>query len=313
MTERHRLRRESAPGALVLMLLGVLLLGAGALVASGDEPRLVADDLGTVPAAAGPSATGPAGLTGGAVSRPVPAARALPVLAPPMTPGGASPDGAALPGAPSGTAAPGTAPPGTAAPGTAAPGTAGAPADPSAAPMAPGEPWTVSAIYPAPARPEQAAGAAEAAGPVLPAVLELPGRGVTAPVESVGTGPNGGMVIPEPVRTVGWWAPGVLPGGSTGSAVIAGHVDSATQGVGVLAVLPRLTAGEPVVVRAADGRTRTFRVAARREYTKRDLPREVFRRDGDPQLVLITCGGAFDAAAGSYESNIVVYAVPDPS
>ncbi|MDN5915649.1 MAG: class F sortase [Pseudonocardia sp.] len=120
------------------------------------------------------------------------------------------------------------------------------------------------------------------------------------------------MVVPDQVRTVGWWAPGVLPGGARGSAVIAGHVDSRTQGVGVLSVLPQLTAGEPILVRDASGRAAAFRVAARREYGKFDLPREVFRRDGAPQLVLITCGGRFDPAARSYESNIVVYAVPDP-
>jgi hypothetical protein len=28
----------------------------------------------------------------------------------------------------------------------------------------------------------------------------------------------------------------------------------------------------------------------------------------DPELRLITCGGAFDAATGSYLSNVVVYA-----
>ena len=267
------------------MLLGVLLLGAGAVLATGDGPRLVAEDLGTVPAPAGPADPGPAGLAGGAPSRPVPASRVLPVLAPPEV-------------------AP--------APGADAPGAS--PRITGPAPPAPQQPWTVSPIYPDPEEPDTAEpDPAARPGPVVPAVLELPGRGVTAPVESVGTGPGGGMVIPEQVRTVGWWAPGVLPGGTAGSAVIAGHVDSATQGLGVLAVLPQLVAGEPVVVRGPDGRAATYRVAARREYGKQDLPREVFRRDGDPQLVLITCGGVFDPVAGSYESNIVVYAVPDPA
>nr|WP_255426328.1 class F sortase [Pseudonocardia sp. C8] len=176
------------------------------------------------------------------------------------------------------------------------------------APIAPAEPWTVSPVYPL-ATPEPVA----PPSPVVPAVLELPARGITAPVEQVGTGPNGGMVVPEQVRHVGWWAPGVLPGGAAGSAVVAGHVDSRTQGVGVLSVLPQLTVGEPVVVRAADGRPVTYRVAARRAYGKYDLPRDVFRRDGPPQLVLITCGGVFDPATRSYDSNIVVYAVPEPA
>ena len=35
-----------------------------------------------------------------------------------------------------------------------------------------------------------------------------------------------------------------------------------------------------------------------------------FVRDGDPRLILITCGGQWDEEAGSYLSNVVVTAVP---
>jgi hypothetical protein len=68
--------------------------------------------------------------------------------------------------------------------------------------------------------------------------------------------------------------------------------------------------GELIVVRGADGRTVRYTVAARREYLKADLPRELFAPGGPPGLVLITCGGRFDRAAHSYEDNIVVHAVP---
>jgi hypothetical protein len=33
-------------------------------------------------------------------------------------------------------------------------------------------------------------------------------------------------------------------------------------------------------------------------------------RDGDPQLVLITCGGEFDTEARSYADNVVAFARP---
>ncbi|MEU4373307.1 sortase domain-containing protein [Pseudonocardia alni] len=305
MTPRRRRPAGGVRGAAALLLLGAALLGAGAGLALGDDARVEASDLGAVPAGTAPAAT-----------RAVPVARALPVLAPPdPAPVVGAPDAAALPGAavpgPSGPPAPSVPPP---------PASAGLPAGPlpgpgdrtgppprstGPAPIAPREPWTVSAVYPLPVAEPGAA-----SPPVVPSVLELPARGLSAPVDAVGTAPNGGMVVPDQVRTVGWWAPGVLPGGASGSAVIAGHVDSRTQGIGFLSVLPQLVAGEPVVVRGGDGRTAAYRVVARREYGKHDLPREVFRRDGDPQLVLVTCGGVFDPAAGSYESNIVVYAVP---
>ncbi len=325
-----------------MLLLGVIFLGAGVLLHlyGSDDREVVARDLGSVP---GPTASEMA-----AASRPL--AEAIPVLSgldELLDPRDADPptgvtgltggfdarvgDAATRPGSARAVEAPVADPSVSRPPDTGAtpearaqaaestvltdpiptpvprrPAPAALPQPP--APLGPAQPGLLGPVYPLP-EPEDAP---PAPTPVLPVSLELPARAVTAPVDPVGTDPSGGMVVPEQVRTVGWWAPGVLPGGATGSAVIAGHVDSRTQGVGVLSILPQLTEGEPVLVRDASGRTAAFRVAARREYGKYDLPREVFRRDGAPQLVLITCGGRFDPAARSYESNIVVYAVPDP-
>lgn len=329
----------------MLLLLGVLFLGVGAVLHldGTDDRRVVARDLGVLPG------SGPADETSRPLAENIPVLSGLDELL--ARPDGRRPDtgvagltggfdapagGAGRPAAGGPGVHEGSGPPGG--PDTSA-GAAPIPANPSAraqaapepgaladpaprppsrrpaprplpqppVPLQPGLPGVVSPIYPVP----EPAHAIAAPAPVLPATLELPARAVTAPVDPVGTDPSGGMVLPEQVRTVGWWAPGVLPGGPVGSAVIAGHVDSRTQGVGVLAVLPQLVEGEPVLVRDASGRTAAFRVAARREYGKYDLPPAVFSRDGPPQLVLITCGGRFDPAARSYESNIVVYAVPD--
>ncbi|TCK26435.1 class F sortase [Pseudonocardia endophytica] len=313
---------------MALLLAGTLSLGVGAVLGlqDDDDRSVVAQDLGAVP---GSPATVAMTTSG-------PVADDIPVLSGPddpdrsagPVPGGFEAAPAPATGSAGASAAPPRTPsppttPGSPAPGTSAPSVEPGPelADPtptydpprpSPQPMprpepslAPQVPWLVSPLYRVPDPPPSSTRT-----PVVPAQLDLPARSVTAPVDPVGTDPSGGMVVPEQVRTVGWWAPGVLPGGSVGSAVIAGHVDSRAQGVGVLSVLPQLTQGEPVLVRDATGRTATFRVAARREYGKYDLPRDVFRRDGAPQLVLITCGGRFDPAARSYESNIVVYAVP---
>ncbi|MBW0114879.1 class F sortase [Pseudonocardia abyssalis] len=178
------------------------------------------------------------------------------------------------------------------------------PADFGAAPAA--------SARPAPAVPTD--GTPSAVPPVVvgtvPVELALPGRGVLAPVVPVGTAPGGSMVIPDPPSTVGWWAPGPLAGSATGVAVLAGHVDTAADGLGVLAVLREVGPGEEVVVRGADGRELRYVVAARREYRKADLPLDLFTGDGPPGLVLITCGGAFDPATGHYQDNVVVHAVP---
>lgn len=178
----------------------------------------------------------------------------------------------------------------------------------SARPAEFGPPPAPVAVAPANA-PAPATGRPTVVGTV-PVEVSLPGLAVTAPVVPVGTGPTGGMVIPEPASTVGWWAPGALAGGTSGSPVIAGHVDSRTTGLGAFAVLREVGPGEPVEVRGADGRVLRYVAVARREYLKTDLPTELFAPGGPAGLVLITCGGAFDPATGGYENNVVVHAIP---
>jgi hypothetical protein len=130
---------------------------------------------------------------------------------------------------------------------------------------------------------------------------------VTAPVVPVGVRPDGELEIPESVRTVGWWVGGAPAGATRGSTVLAGHIDSASQGIGAFAALRDVAVGSPVVLTDVFGATHAYRVTARRTYPKYALPRGVF--SGAP-LVLITCGGPFDASAGRYRDNIVVYATP---
>ena len=43
---------------------------------------------------------------------------------------------------------------------------------------------------------------------------------------------------------------------------------------------------------------------------KAALPTSIYTRAGSPKLVLVTCGGPFDAKTGHYRDNVVVTAVP---
>ena len=144
----------------------------------------------------------------------------------------------------------------------------------------------------------------------VPIGVALPDRGVSAPVVPTGTDAEGALVIPDPPTTVGWWAPGALAGASTGTTVLAGHVDSAVAGLGTFAVLREVGVGERVVLRGADGRALAYRVVARRQLGKAALPADLFVHDGPPRLVLITCGGRFDATIRHYTDNVIVYAEP---
>jgi predicted outer membrane protein len=144
---------------------------------------------------------------------------------------------------------------------------------------------------------------------LVPVGIELPDRGVTAPVVSTGTGLDGVVAAPDPPTTVGWWAPSALAGAATGTTVLAGHVDS-RAGLGVFAVLRDVAVGERVLVRGADGDVHTYRIIGRRQVAKTALPADLFAPGGPPRLALVTCGGRFDRAARRYTDNVIVYAVP---
>lgn len=161
-------------------------------------------------------------------------------------------------------------------------------------------------------RPPVTLQAGEITGPLshhaAPTRLEIPSLGVDAPVVPVALEPDGAMEIPEDVNVVGWYEPGVRPG-QEGTAVLSGHVDSREQGRGVLYDLRTSDVGDLIVTSGERGEPVEWRVVARTRYGKAELPiADIFVRDGPTRLVVITCGGEFDAATRSYSENIVVYA-----
>lgn len=147
--------------------------------------------------------------------------------------------------------------------------------------------------------------------PVLPVGLKLDSIGVDAPIVPTGVNQQTGqMAVPGNVRDVAWYEFGSRPG-EEGSAVLAAHVDLARQGPGVFFNLREVDAGDIVEVSFSDGSVSVFRVEARTVYQKDQLPLDtIFARAGAPVLTLITCGGGFSESSGSYDSNVVVYAVP---
>lgn len=159
--------------------------------------------------------------------------------------------------------------------------------------------------------PRRAAAPAPTPAPDLlpPQRLRVPSLGIDAAVQPVGTSRQGALTVPDDVRRLGWWQAGALPGASAGTVVIDGHVDSKDQGKGQFFVLERATPGTTVSVLTAHGET-SYRVVARTVYAKQALPADLFDRTGRHRLVLITCGGPFDARTGHYRDNVVVYAVP---
>jgi hypothetical protein len=144
----------------------------------------------------------------------------------------------------------------------------------------------------------------------VPVGLQIPALEVEAPIVPVGVESNGDMEVPDSVSDVGWYKHGSAPG-QPGSAVLAAHVDLASQGPGVFFDLRTLEPGDVIYVVFDDGTSDAFRAEARTIYGKTELPVDaIFSRQGSPVLTLITCGGGFNRSLQSYDSNVVVYAVP---
>jgi sortase (surface protein transpeptidase) len=143
--------------------------------------------------------------------------------------------------------------------------------------------------------------------PAPPARLQIPAIGVSTPLVRLGRLPDGSIEVPAAWDTAGWYDQGPRPG-QPGPAVLLGHVDSKT-GPAVFYRLRELRPGEIVRVGLTNGRTLVFRVQRTERYPKDKFPTEaVYFPTLDRELRLITCGGDFDYAKGSYVDNIVVYA-----
>jgi sortase (surface protein transpeptidase) len=133
---------------------------------------------------------------------------------------------------------------------------------------------------------------------------------IDAQVVPIGIAGDGQIEVPDDVRSVGWYRFGPAPG-DTGSAVLVGHVDDHLQGMGVLARIGDLNPGDAIEIDDAAAGIHGFTVVSREQWTKSQIPMgRLFDRGGQPRLVLITCGGAFDASRLQYDDNIAITAVP---
>ncbi|MFI6483043.1 class F sortase [Nonomuraea sp. NPDC050663] len=142
-----------------------------------------------------------------------------------------------------------------------------------------------------------------------PTGVYIPSIGVAAPLMELGLDGAGAIENPplhEP-NVAGWYRYGPVPG-QRGAAVITGHLDT-RSGPAVFAALREVKKGDQVQVVRADRSVAVF-VVDRVEHTPKDSfpTRKVYGEVGYPALRLVTCGGAFDRAAGSYRDNTIVYA-----
>jgi sortase (surface protein transpeptidase) len=150
---------------------------------------------------------------------------------------------------------------------------------------------------------------AESQEPSQPRTLTIPRLELKMSITAVTVDDKGAMAVPDRPTEIGWYAYGPRPGSTHGSAVLGGHVDSREYGVGPLAGLKQLRRGDEIVVTTNAG-TERFRVSTVRLISKQDVDlSEVFKREGEPLLRILTCGGTYRRSSG-YQANVVVTARP---
>lgn len=165
--------------------------------------------------------------------------------------------------------------------------------------------------------PEPAAPAppAVASAPTSPVELDFDAVGVLdTPLTPTGLDETGSIAVPpvtapEETNYLAW-APQIAAGRPL---VLTAHVSGcAPDGAAVPGAFFRLAEaerGDTVAVTGADGARTTYTVTSASLVDKDAFPAEVYRPRPEPTLVLITCGGVLDRAAGNYLSNVIVEAV----
>lgn len=193
------------------------------------------------------------------------------------------------------------------APPTASPAASASPAEPTTPSPSP----TASAPAPDIARRDASVLAPPEQLGTPPTQLTLPALDLAMPVLPVGVAEDGQTEVLADANEAGWYRFGPGIGADAGATVILAHAGSLITPRGPFSRLKNLEGGEEIQVRDAVGNLATYRVESIEILEKAALDfTPYFVRDGDPRLILITCGGQWDEEAGSYLSNVVVTAVP---
>ena len=142
------------------------------------------------------------------------------------------------------------------------------------------------------------------ADPSHPARIIIGSLGINAPVQGLGTTPEGLMAVPKSYGIVGWYNKGAVPG-QPGPAVLAGHYTGGNKGV--FDKLKDAQDGQLITVANGRGQTFTYKITGKTEYDKNKVPMaELFKNSADSRLEIITCSGQWQSS--EYNKRLVVSA-----
>ncbi|NTU46488.1 class F sortase [Candidatus Roizmanbacteria bacterium] len=139
-----------------------------------------------------------------------------------------------------------------------------------------------------------------------PTRLIITSLGIDTQVEHVGKDARGAMDVPKNEWNVGWYKLGAMPG-EMGSAVLDGHLDTAT-GPAIFAHLARLQIGDEIRVIDGEGGEKIFHVFQKQTFSDATFPiEEVFGKKDGRYLNLITCSGVFNHVTKNYVDRLVIF------
>jgi LPXTG-site transpeptidase (sortase) family protein len=140
-----------------------------------------------------------------------------------------------------------------------------------------------------------------------PRRIRIPAIGVSAHFVPLDLLASGELSTPSDPSDVGWFAAGRTPGGA-GVSVVAGHV-TWNGSEAVFFRLGALQRGDHIDIERGDGSTAVFSVQSMDTFPKHRFPTDrVYRNTDEPELVLITCGGDYNANRHHYNANVIVWA-----
>ena len=148
----------------------------------------------------------------------------------------------------------------------------------------------------------------EVSKPIYMEPIEITFLDTKLKVEPVGVEGDGTLSVPTSWYTAGWYEDGPKAG-EEGNIIIDGHYDTATGSPGAFWDLKNLSLGDTVALVDKLGRVYTYVVDNKYFVDITDPKRtEVFKSTTAKTLTLITCGGVWDYASGTYNKRLVVTA-----
>ena len=174
-----------------------------------------------------------------------------------------------------------------------------------------GPPSPAAAAY-LPPTPAPGSVFASPIGGSVPVRIDIPDVDIHAVLIKVGLQADGSLGVPplDQAQRAAWYDGSPSPG-EAGPSIIDAHVDSReTRGFrGAFYNLGGIQPGEHIEITRSDHVVATFTVDSVQQAPKAKFPTSrVYGSVPYAALRLITCGGDFDYARGSYKDNTIVYA-----